>query len=188
MITAPPAALTASIGLDHTRQLDPKASQLLHRIAFLHPRRIPLELARCSACATCAAPASIPKPLLILDQLGLAHVDYDDRSFSVPEPTQAILREGLEGAERRHWWEQAVVRVAEALPAVASGYSPQIERLLPHVRSVIRWGAPWPDWPEAAETLREKTADYLHQRGRLREAVELGRTTRKQAGRNASIL
>jgi hypothetical protein len=73
------------------------------------------------------------------------------------------------------------VRVAEALPAVTSGYGPKFERLLPHIRSVIRWGAPWPDWPEGAETLREKTADYLHQRGRLCEAVELGWTTRDQS-------
>jgi hypothetical protein len=188
MITAPPAALTASINLDYARQLDPKASRLLHHVAFLHPQRVPLELARCSACAACAAPAAIPKPLLILEQMGLAHIDCDDRSFSVPEPTQAALREGLEDAERRHWWEQAVVWVAEALPAVTSGYSSQFERLLPHLRSVIRWGAPWPDWPEAAETLRDNTANYLHQRGRLREAVELGWAARKQAGRNSSIL
>jgi hypothetical protein len=176
MITAPPAALTGSINLDHASQLDPRASRLLHRVAFLHPRRIPLELARCSACAAGAAPAAIPKPLLILDQLGLAHLDYEDRSFSVPEPTQAALREGLEDAERRHWWEQAVARVAEILPSGTSGYSPRFERRLPHLWSLIRWGTPWPDWPDAAELLRTKTADYLHQRGRLREAMELGWT------------
>jgi hypothetical protein len=186
MITAPPAALTASINLDHARQLDPRASRLLHRVAFLHPRRIPLELARCSACATYAAPASIPKPLMILDQLGLAHIDYDDLSFSVPEPSQAALREGLEDAERRHWWEQAAVHVAEAVPAFTTAYNPKFERLLPHIRSLIRWGAPWPDWPEVAETLREKTGDYLHQRGRLREAVELGWATPDLSGKNLS--
>ncbi len=161
-----------------------ESADVLRLSAFLAPDRIPLEILVDGApelgpvlspflAEATADPVKLGELLEPLTQFSLIEYSREDRSFSIHQLVQEVMK-GRISHERVRVWEERCVRVLHRVfPPVEIDSWPLCERLEAHVRALTREKLePFLQFEEAG-VLFSDVARYLHIRGRYREALPL---------------
>ena len=172
-----PVATTWSLSFDQVEQRNPAAADLLRLCAFLAPDAIleAILIAGAAELGPTLAPIAtdtfyLNKAIAALRAYSLITRDPQSRTLTVHRLVQAVLRDSMPAETQQQWMQRAVLAVAAACPSADFANWPTIERLLPHAltcASLLESQAALS--PEEVELLN-KTALYLLDRARHKEA------------------
>jgi tetratricopeptide (TPR) repeat protein len=161
-------------------EVNPAAADLLRLCAYLAPDAIAEEILTQGAEHLGSVLAPVVSDAFLLGQAmealraySLIGRDPSRQTLSVHRLVQAVVRDGMDAADRQYWAERALRAVNAALPAVEHGNWSHWERLLAHVQACAEWGElERLHLQEAAEVLQQ-AGWYLTERARYSEAEPL---------------
>jgi tetratricopeptide (TPR) repeat protein len=176
----PSVSITFSIAFNKVAEASAAAADLIRVCAFLAPDAIPEEIFTEGAAelgetlATAAGnPLTFAQSLKEAGRFSLIERNPQNKTLGIHRLVQAVVRDGMEEAERRQWAERAVRAVNRAFPDVEFSDWPKCERLLPHAQAcaalVEEFGF---QFVEAARLLNQAGL-YLSERARYAEAEPL---------------
>lgn len=152
----------------------------LRLCAYLAPDAIAQEIITTGAAHLGPALAQVASDALLfghameaLRAYSLIGRDPGRQTLSVHRLMQAVVRDGMEAADRQCWAERAVRAVRAALPAVQHANWPRWERLLAHAQACTEWIEPEGLHPQEAARALQQAGWYLTQRARYSEAEPL---------------
>ena len=182
LIARDTVAITWVANFEAVERASPAAAAVLRMSALLAPDAIPFELfldgaqvlgnsiEEALADADDLAMAALLRPL---SRYSLVRTDTESLVFSMHRLVQQSVVGALEEPERRTYLEMAVRALDIAFPKVEYANWVQSERLVAHVTSIARWLDTHDVQPEMGSSVLNRTAHYLRERGRYREAQTL---------------
>ena len=178
-----PASVVATVSLcvEHVRQRNPAALELLLCCAFLHPDAIYEEILHTGASALGPLLAEVvSQPLLFDDALAslrtvsLLYRNTKNKQLTLHRLIQVILRESLTRPAQREWAERVIKVIDLAFPQAESVDTiQQCERLLPQVFTCADLITQWQCTFYEAAHLLHKAGGYVLFRGQYARAERL---------------
>lgn len=176
-----PVAAALSIAIQEIRSISAVSGGLLELSAFLGSDPIPDELLWQGApdlgpefaaafSDSRDVTAAIDKALAPLIQHNLIQRNREQRTYSIHQLVQAVIKEGLERAQRRQWAERVVHALNRVFPIVEYEKWWQCQRLVGHVKAAFTLIREWElNWPQAADLLARAGA-YLNEQAQYGDA------------------
>jgi len=165
---------------EKVQQANAAAAELLRLCAFLAPDVIPEDLIVAGGAllgpvleATVADPLAFDEAIGVLLSHSLLHRNREERTLSMHQLIQVVLKDGMDEAMQRQWAERTVGVVSHAFPAVAVETESLCQRLLPHALVSVGLSEQWEFTSPEVTHLLNKTVSYLHDRAQYEEAEPL---------------
>ena len=176
----PSVTITFSLAFIKVAEASAAAADLVCLCAFLAPDAIPEEIFTEGAVelgeelATAGAnPLTFAQVLKEAGRFSLISRNPRNKTLDVHRLVQAVVKDGMEGAEQRRWAERTVRAVDTAFPDVEFSTWPKCERLLPHAQACAALGEEFGFESVQEALLFNQAGVYLAERARYAEAGPL---------------
>ena len=140
----PSVTVTFSLAFKKVAEASAPGADLIRACAFLAPDAIPEEVFTEGAVelgenlATAAtSPLAFAEALMEARRFSLIDRHPHNKTLDVHRLVQAVVKDGMNGAERRQWAERAVRAVNTAFPGVEFSSWAECERLLSHAQACL---------------------------------------------------
>lgn len=173
-------ASTWSLNVEHIRQANPLAIDLLSLFAFLHPDAIPEALLLEGPSHTGTPQQAIASDSIALDlateellRYSLVRRNPDVGTYTIHPLVQTVIQDQMPKDRQRQWAEQAVQTVNRLFPEVKFTTWSTCERYLPHAQTCAAHIAQWDLTSVEAARLLDQLGVYLLQHERYLDAEPL---------------
>jgi tetratricopeptide (TPR) repeat protein/transcriptional regulator with XRE-family HTH domain len=182
-----PVAATWSLSFQQIEKDNPAAADLLRLLAFLNPDTIPEEMISEGAFElgsllepVVTDPLQYDAAIEKLLKYSLIRRNSEAHFLSVHRLVQAVLRDGMDSKQQRHWAERAIRSINRAFPDVEVATWARCQRYLPNVETTMlhlqEYGLSFPESARllnAAATYLTAHAEYAQAEALLQKALTI---------------
>jgi tetratricopeptide (TPR) repeat protein len=175
-----PVATTWLLSFQKVEEKNVAAAELLRLCAFLSPDAITEEILTVGSSLLGPVLAPVAADALLLNQAietlraySLVKRNPQRRTLTIHRLVQVVVKDELDGVQRKNWAERATLAVNAAFPKSEYGTWSQCERLLPHALLVAQYIETDKIIGEEAGHLLHKVATYLKDRAHYQQAKPL---------------